>query len=159
MIEYLKPLLVPGNGKESGIEAFSLRVVAQGEESVAVLVTAQGDNVPPALKEPLMVKGPWEEVDIQIPLVLMEYQTAAIEYTSNLASIQESIKADLEKEKAKVKKAPAKKAPAKKAKPKAKEKLEVVSHTLESKPAPESSDTIVVNKPAPASDGMDIDGL
>jgi len=159
MIEYLKPLLVPGDGKESGIEAFSLRVVAQGEETVAVLVTAQGDNVPPALKEPLMVKGPWEEVDIQIPLVLMEYQTAATEYTSNLASIQESIKADLEKEKAKVKKAPAK-ATAKKAKPKAKEKLEVVSHTLESKPAPESSDTIVVNKPAPEkSDGMDIDGL
>lgn len=159
MIEYLKPLLVPGNGKESGIEAFSLRVVAQGEESVAVLVTAQGDNVPPALKEPLMVRGPWEEVDIQIPLVLMEYQTAATEYTSNLASIQESIKADLEKQKAKVKKAPAKaSAKAKpKAKPKAKEKLEVVSHTLEEKPKetppPEPAPS------TPPADGMDIDGL
>lgn len=157
MIEYLKPLMLPGDGKQ-GIESFSLRVIAQGEDTAAVLVTAQGDNVPPALKEPLMVKGPWEEVDIQIPLVLMEYQTEAVAYISNLESIKESIKADLEKESAK-KKAPAKrakKAPAKKPK----EKLEVVSHTLESKPK-EDPPAPPKPKPEPTPDpgGLDEDGL
>jgi len=157
MIEYLKPILLP-EGKESGIESFSLRIVAQGEDAVAVLVTAQGDNVPPALKEPLMVKGPWEEVDIQIPLTLMEYQSAATEYTTNLTSIKDAIKADLEKEKAKAK-PPAKKAPRKKATPKKKkEELEVVSHKLEAKPKEEATPP-EPKAPEPKADGLDIDGL
>jgi len=134
MFEYLKPLCVSEEGHIK-IDAFLMRIVPQEGDNVAVLVTAQGDNLPPCLQEPLMVRGPWDEVDIQIPLTLMEYSEAVSEFVTTFNSLKENMKAELEEEKAKAKKAPAKKAPRKKAAPKPKkEKLETISHTLEAKP-------------------------
>ena len=154
MFEYLKPLCVSEEGHIK-IDAFLMRIVPQEGDNVAVLVTAQGDNLPPCLQEPLMVRGPWDEVDIQIPLTLMEYSEVVSEFVTSMNSLKENMKAELDKEKSKAeKKPPAKKTPRKKATPKPKkEKLETISHTLEAKPketspAPAPEPT----PPAPAED-------
>jgi hypothetical protein len=152
MFEYLKPLCVSEEGHIK-IDAFLMRIVPQEGDNVAVLVTAQGDNLPPCLQEPLMVRGPWDEVDIQIPLTLMEYSEVVSEFVTSMNSLKENMEAELDKEKAKAeKKPPAKKAPGKKATPKPKkEKLETISHTLEAKPK-ETSPAPEPTPPAPAED-------
>lgn len=149
MFEYLKPLCVSEEGHIK-IDAFLMRIIPQEGDNVAVLVTAQGDNLPPCLQEPLMVKGPWDEVDIQIPLTLMEYSEVVSEFVTSMNSLKESMKAELDKEKGKAA-AKTAKAPKKKATPKPKEKLETISHTLEAKPKA-TPPALEPTPPAPAED-------